>query len=78
MGGKNKMTEDKIVIGQLKKCHLCGEYYYEFEGKECLCWQCAECGEEFSDHDMLANSELQLCLYCEDKRYQEEIKNECE
>ena len=33
-------------------------------------WKCSNCGEEFSDHDMLANGELELCLYCEDLRYQ--------
>ena len=37
-------------------------------------WKCSNCGEEFSDHDMLANSELSLCLYCGDLRYREENK----
>jgi hypothetical protein len=62
--------------GQTKKCHICGESYFEPEGKACVCWKCAECGEEFSDFDMLANVDLLLCLYCEDERLQAETKNE--
>jgi formylmethanofuran dehydrogenase subunit E len=64
--------------GQTKKCHICGEPYFEPEGKTCVCWKCEECGEEFSDFDMLANRELWLCLYCEDKRYQGEMRDENE
>lgn len=55
------------------KCNICGEIYPRPKGKICDCWECSECGEEFSDYDMLANRELWLCLYCQDERYQAEV-----
>lgn len=58
-----------------EKCHICGQKYYPQEGKMCDCWRCSNCGEWFSDFDMLANADLLLCLYCEDIRLQTEIKN---
>ncbi len=59
--------------GHSTKCHICGESFFEPEGKMCDCWRCQGCGEGFSDFDMLGNRELMLCLYCEDERYQTEV-----
>lgn len=40
-------------------------------------WICSNCGEILDrDIDPPANRELSLCIYCEDERYQTEIKNE--
>jgi formylmethanofuran dehydrogenase subunit E len=61
--------------GLTVKCHICGERFFEPEGRACNCWSCSNCKEWFSDHDMLANSELSLCIYCEDLRYESEMKD---
>lgn len=58
------------------RCSCCGLWFLAEEGKDCSCWRCTNCGEEFSDFDMLGNRELMLCLYCEDERYQAEATNE--
>lgn len=57
------------------KCKICGRKYVIEEGKDCNCWKCSECGEEFSDYDMLGDEREWLCLYCEDMRCQEETLN---
>lgn len=59
--------------GHHNKCHICGERYFEPEGKACVCWKCNGCGEEFTDLADCANKELYLCMYCEDERRSEEI-----
>ena len=58
--------------GHRNKCHICGESYFEPEGKACVCWTCNCCGESFSDLIECANKELGLCTYCEDERMQVE------
>ncbi len=62
--------------GHRNKCHICGESYFEPEGKTCICWKCEGCGEGFSDFDMLGNRELVLCLYCDNEKEQVEKTNE--
>ena len=62
-----------FTIGHHSRCHICGERYFEPEGKNCVCWQCRNCNEWFSDFDMLGNREEWLCIYCEDLRYQAEM-----
>jgi len=58
-----------------ERCPCCGIWFLAEEGKDCSCWQCNNCGEWFSDFDMLGNKELMLCLYCENLRYPKEVEN---
>jgi len=61
--------------GMHLNCYICGQRYYQPEGKFCLCWVCSNCGEGFSDHDMLGNAKEWLCLHCENERMQAEVNN---
>ena len=64
--------------GSKRRCPVCDVQYFEPEGKCCDCWQCSNCGEWFSDFDMLGNRDEWLCVYCEDERYQTEEGKEKE
>jgi len=64
--------------GGIERCHLCGRKYNTAEGKECECWKCTECGEEFSDRDMMGDGERLLCLHCVDQVYQREAEMVCD
>ena len=74
VGRKVKILMTDFKEGNIEKCGVCGIKYHTSEGKNCVCWKCNDCGETFSNYDMLGNKELWLCLYCEDERYQVETK----
>ena len=54
-------------MSDMEMCYLCGEPFVCGK-KRCDCWYCRNCGEEFSDYDMMGNAELMYCLHCEDLR----------
>ncbi len=62
--------------GHRNTCHICGETFFEPEGKMCSCWKCNNCREAFSDFDMLGNRELMLCIYCDNEKEQVEKTSE--
>ncbi len=62
---------NNFAKGHIRICHICGEKYFDLKDKNCGCWQCSNCGEEFSDLDMLGNRKLMLCLYCDNLKQEE-------